>query len=226
METESTDRTSPPAGLRVVVVTGAPGVGKTRLAHQLVARYAVPAAAIDCDPVVYPWQSTESLYALMADTLRASIPVYRDWGSRVIVISGVVLAGRALEPLRAVFEELGADWVCYGLRATPDALAARIRRDAGSEHYVEGRLAESFLDAEVPGVPGVREIDTSALSATEVADAVVAAERGQLGPGWVLPDGATARAEAPAPGGAATPGATVPAPSGAAEDAGRAAGPG
>ncbi|MBH5336229.1 hypothetical protein IHE55_16145 [Streptomyces pactum] len=173
--------------MRVVVITGAPGVGKTRLGHQLVARYGVPAAAVDCDPVVYPWDGNESLYALMAATVRASLPVYRDWGARVVVLSGVVLAGRAYEPLHRVFADLGADPVYYGLRAAPEALAARISGDPGGEHFVEGRLAERHLDEEVPGVPGIRLIDTTELTLAAATDAVAAAEFADLGPGW-LPD--------------------------------------
>ncbi|WP_432096767.1 hypothetical protein [Streptomyces sp. bgisy100] len=172
---------------RLVVVTGAPGVGKTRLAQSLVARYAVPAAAVDCDPVVHPWESSEKLYALMASTLRATLPVYRAWGAGVVVVSGVVLAGRALEPFLEVFDALGAESVIYGLRAGPDALAARIRKDPGGEHFIEGRLAETHLDEEVAQVPGARQIDTTDLGPEEAVEAVLAMERAELGPAWLGP---------------------------------------
>ncbi|WP_167535375.1 hypothetical protein [Streptomyces nitrosporeus] len=168
-----------------MVVTGAPGVGKTRLGHQLVTRYSVPAAAMDCDPVVHPYDGGEEIYDLMASALRAAVPVYQDWGARVVVVTGVVLAGRAYDRLHKVFEELGADPVYYGLRAEEEALAARIENDAGGRHFIEGRLAELYLDAEVPDVPGVRLIDTTHLTLMEAVDAVAALERAELGPRWL-----------------------------------------
>ncbi|MFH8367693.1 hypothetical protein [Streptomyces sp. NPDC018031] len=173
--------------MRIVVITGAPGVGKTRLGHQLVARYGVPSAAMDCDPVVYPWDGDQPLYDLMASTVRATLPVYRDWGARVVVISGVVLANRAYERFQKVFQDLGAEAVYYGLRADPDALAARIGNDPGGEHFIEGRLAERHLDAEVPDVPGIRLVDTSRLSLREATDAVASRELAELGPEWIGP---------------------------------------
>ncbi|KUO10107.1 hypothetical protein [Streptomyces sp. DSM 15324] len=171
--------------MRVVVITGAPGVGKTRLGHQLVTRYGVPAAAMDCDPVVHPWDGGEELYDLMAASLRAALPVYRAWGARVVVVTGVVLAGRAYERFHRVFGELGAEPVYYGLRADADALAARIEGDAGGRLFVEGRLAERHLDGEVPDVPGIRLVDTTRLTLLEATDAVAALERADLGPRWL-----------------------------------------
>ncbi|MFH8477125.1 hypothetical protein [Streptomyces sp. NPDC018000] len=173
--------------MRAVVVTGAPGVGKTRLGHQLVTRYSVPAAAMDCDPVVHPYDGGEDIYDLMASALRAAVPVYRDWGARVVVVTGVVLEGRAYDRFRKVFEELGVDSVYYGLQADAEVLAARIEADAGGRHFIEGRLAERHLDAEVPNVPGVRLIDTTHLTLQETTDAVAALERAELGPQWVGP---------------------------------------
>ncbi|GKQ38793.1 hypothetical protein [Streptomyces sp. A012304] len=175
--------------MRAVVLTGAPGVGKTRLGHQLVTRYGVPAAAMDCDPVVHPWNGGEEIYDLMAATVRAALPVYGAWGARVVVVSGVVLVGRAYERFQKVFEELGVDAVYYGLRAGTEALAARIENDAGGLHFIEGRLAERHLDAEVPDVPGVRLVDTTRLTLMEVTDAVAARERAELGPRWLPPPG-------------------------------------
>ncbi|WP_416973750.1 hypothetical protein [Streptomyces sp. 4F14] len=176
--------------MRAVVITGAPGVGKTRLGHQLVTRYGVPAAAMDCDPIVHPWNGGEEVYDLMASTVRAALPVYREWGARVVIVTGVVLAGRAYERFQKVFEELGAQAVYYGLRADARALATRIENDAGGRLFVEGRLAERHLDAEVPDVPGVRLVDTTRLTLLEAADAVAALERAELGPRWFGADGA------------------------------------
>ncbi|MFI7498573.1 hypothetical protein ACIBVL_08610 [Streptomyces sp. NPDC049687] len=171
--------------MRAVVITGAPGVGKTRLGHQLVTRYSVPAAAMDCDPIVHPWNGGEEVYDLMAASVRAVLPVYREWGARVVIVTGVVLVGRAYERFHKVFGELGVHPVYYGLRADAEALAVRIEGDTGGRYFVEGRLAERHLDAEVADVPGVRLIDTTRLTLLEATSAVAALEHAELGPEWL-----------------------------------------
>ncbi|MCK2244361.1 MULTISPECIES: hypothetical protein [unclassified Crossiella] len=173
--------------MRVLVITGAPGVGKTHVAQRLVSCYRVPVAVLDCDPFVHPWESGEPLYRLMAAELGARIPAYREWGARVIVVHGVILAGgRTYEPVLEVLCALGTTPVVYGLCAGPDALADRIRQDHAAPHLVTGRLALTHLDQDVPEVPGVRLIETTHRDEQAVVTEIARQELADLGPGWLV----------------------------------------
>ncbi|WP_128378876.1 Ldh family oxidoreductase [Streptomyces cavernae] len=176
---------------RVVVITGAPGVGKTEAGRRLVRRYRCPAAFIDTDSMadVYPWRADERTYSLISRNLRACLASYREWGARIVVISGVLLPGRALDPLADLLTDQGLHWVFYGLRATAGELAARIRSDTKVQE-ADGRLSWAYLDAEVPTVPGVQQIDTSGTPLDTVVDRIAEAEAAglpactvRLGPG-------------------------------------------
>ncbi|MER7667355.1 Ldh family oxidoreductase [Kitasatospora sp. NPDC096128] len=195
--------TTEPARVRVVVITGAPGAGKTETGRRLVRRYRVPAALIDTDAVadVYPWQADERLYAVLGRNLRACLDSYLEWGARVVVLSGVMLPGRTLDQFADLLADPRLEWVFYGLRARPEQLAERILADTKVQE-ADGRLSWSHLDEEVAAVPGVRQVETGALTAAQVVDAIAAAEAADLPPGTLT---------TPAPAGAAagtTPGVT------------------
>ncbi|MEU7524205.1 Ldh family oxidoreductase [Saccharothrix sp. NPDC042600] len=172
--------------VRVVVVTGAPGVGKTEVGRRLVRRYRVPAALIDTDAMadVYPWAAEQRTYQLIARNVRMCLAAYRDWGADVVVLSGVLLPGRALDPLGDLLADPGLTWAWYGLRAPADVLVARIRADTKVQD-ADGRLSWVFLDAEVPGVPGVRVVDTGGVPLEGVVDRIAAAEALELPAGTV-----------------------------------------
>ncbi|MGO1050096.1 hypothetical protein [Crossiella sp. CA198] len=173
--------------MRVLVITGAPGVGKTHVAQRMVSCYRVPVAVVDCDPFVHPWESGEPLHRLMAAELGARVPVYQEWGARVIVVHGVILAGgRTYEPVLEVLRALGTTPVVYGLRAGPAVLAERIRQDQSAPHLVAGRLALTHLDEDVPAVPGIRLIETAHRDEQAVVTEIARQELAELGPGWLV----------------------------------------
>ncbi|WHM37874.1 Ldh family oxidoreductase [Streptomyces sp. BPTC-684] len=183
--------------VRVVVLTGAPGAGKTETGRRLVRRYRVPAALIDTDAIgdVYPWQADERLYAVLGRNLRACLDTYLEWGARVVVVSGVLLPGRTLDQFADLLADARLEWVFYGLRARPEDLAARILADTKVQE-ADGRLSWSHLDAEVAGVPGIRNVATHTLTLDEVVDRIAASEAADLPMGTVTP--ATGRVR-PAP---------------------------
>ncbi|MCO1574277.1 hypothetical protein M8C13_00705 [Crossiella sp. SN42] len=173
--------------MRVLVITGAPGAGKTQVAQLLAACFLVPVAVLDCDPFVHPWESGEPLHRLMAAELAARVPAYQEWGARVVVVHGVILAGgRTYEPVMDALWSLGTTPVVYGLRAGPEVLADRIRQDQAAPHLVTGRLALTHLDEDVSEVPGVRLIDTAHRDAQAVVNEIARQEAADLGPGWLV----------------------------------------
>ncbi|MGF1430804.1 Ldh family oxidoreductase [Kitasatospora sp. LaBMicrA B282] len=178
-------RDLPAAGrppVRIVVVTGAPGAGKTEVGRRLVRRYRCPAALIDTDAVadIYPWRADEKLTELIGRNLRACLRSYLDWGARVVVLSGVLLPGRTLDQFADLIADPGLDWVSYGLQARPERLAARILADTKVQE-ADGRMSWSHLDRELPGVAGIRLVDTNELTLDQVVDRIAAAEAADLG---------------------------------------------
>ncbi|WCD89434.1 L-lactate dehydrogenase [Streptomyces xanthophaeus] len=174
--------------VRIVVLTGAPGAGKTETGRRLVRRYRVPAALIDTDAVadVHPWQADERLYTVLGRNLRACLDTYVEWGARVVVISGVMLPGRTLDQFADLLADPRLEWVFYGLRASPENLAGRILADTKVQE-ADGRLSWSHLDAEVADVPGVRNVATHTLTLDQVVDRVAEAEAADLPGGTIAP---------------------------------------
>src|SRR4051812_12997480 len=85
--------------VRIIVLSGPPGAGKTEVGRRLSARCRVPAAALDADRVadVPPWVADENFYRLLARNVAACLPGFREWGVRLVVLSAVLLPGRALD---------------------------------------------------------------------------------------------------------------------------------
>jgi len=170
------DSTAQP--IRVVLITGAPGSGKTTAAERLARLYRVPAAVVDADWLagIWPWREDEGLYRLIADNLAAVMAGHRRHGARVLVVSGVFLPGRVLAAMRDLLADPAYTWVAYGLRANASTIGDRIAGYRGVQDPAL-RASMSALDAEVGGVPGVREIRTDGLAAEDVLAAICAAER-------------------------------------------------
>ncbi|MDO0925007.1 Ldh family oxidoreductase [Streptomyces sp. TG1A-8] len=178
--------TPAPRRTRIVVLTGAPGAGKTETGRRLVRRYRVPAALIDTDAVadIHPWQAGERLYEVLDRNLRTCLDSYRAWGARVVVISGVMLPGRNLERFADLLADPTTEWVFYGLRAAPAQLAVRIRADTKVQEADE-RLTWAHLDEELASVPAIRLVDTNPLTLEEVVDRITEYEASDLPPGAV-----------------------------------------
>lgn len=169
----------PQRRMRVVAITGAPGAGKTEVARRLVTRAPAPAVVVDTDGIagVHPFAVDERLYALIARNLRACLDGYREWGAEVVVLSGVLVVDGTLSHLGPVLDDPGIDWVCYGLVARPEQLAARIRGDAKFQD-AEGRLGWLAVNDRIADIPGVRLVDTTGLGLDEVVDVIAEREFG------------------------------------------------
>jgi hypothetical protein len=169
--------------LRMVVITGAPGVGKTEVARRLAGRYRLPSAVVDTDWLAdtRPWRADERLYRLIAANLTACLPGYRAWGVRTLVVSGVLMPGRALDHLAHLIADPDLDWTFYGLRAGRAELAARARNDPKAQDAAI-RISWSHLDDEVAHVPGVRLLDTTGLTVGEVVEVLAGWEAERSAP--------------------------------------------
>jgi LDH2 family malate/lactate/ureidoglycolate dehydrogenase len=171
------------AALRVVVLSGAPGVGKTEVGRRLAARGRLPTAAVDADRLadVHPWSADEAFYRLLARNVAACLPGYREWGVRLVVLSAVLLPGRALDHFSDLVADPGISWRFFGLRAAPDELRRRLHNDQKFQGMQE-RLSWGLLDSEVDSIPGVTTVDTTDLTVDQVVDRLAGYE-----PDWFHP---------------------------------------
>ncbi|MFF3958346.1 AAA family ATPase [Streptomyces sp. NPDC001890] len=156
---------------RVILLTGAPGVGKTEVSRRLTKRLPGRVALIDLDAIaaVHPWRADEALFDLMTRNLTALLPAYEEWGADSVVVAGVVVPGMVYDRLRRLFTDERWDWSVYGLRAGAATLAERINGDTKCQD-AGARLADRGLDALVGAIPDATHIDTDGLSLTEVVD--------------------------------------------------------
>jgi LDH2 family malate/lactate/ureidoglycolate dehydrogenase len=187
---------------RVVAITGAPASGKTTVAQLLGRSYSCPAAVIDNDWLanVWPWHEDQDLYDLIADNLTSVLGRLRSYGAEIVVVCGVLLPNRVLASMDALLNDPALEWVFYGLRATPETLAARVR--AFSEvQDPDLRSSMAKLDLEVSQVPGIRELHTDNMTIHEVLQLVLAQEETDGQP--------VRRAESAGPAGASAERATM-----------------
>jgi LDH2 family malate/lactate/ureidoglycolate dehydrogenase len=161
---------SPSAGpTRVIVINGAPGVGKTETARRLIARCPERAALIDTDALVgiHPWHIDDAFYALVGANLRTCLANYRAWGARVVVISGVFIPEGIYAQVRPLLEAEEYTWSFYALQARPDTLRARILADPKPQDPAL-RLDCLPLNDEVRDIPGTVLVDTDGRSVEAV----------------------------------------------------------
>jgi len=160
--------------MKVIVLSGAPGAGKTECAARLIRLCPERSAWIDTDWLagIHPWRVDEEFHALVGANLRACIENYRRWSARVLIVSGVVVHGGIYDELPPVVE--GDTWQLFALQARPEVLARRILGDAKAQD-ADQRLQWLALNEEAARLPGCRAIDTSDLALAEVVERIAVA---------------------------------------------------
>ena len=149
--------------MRIIVITGAPGVGKTETARRLTVSYHTKAACLETDDVARtsPWVVDEALYRLMGANVAACLPHFEQWGASVVVVAGVLAPTRALPWIERAIQTRGFRLArIYALVADPDEIRRRI--DADPKPQPPGpRLAWTWLNEEVRAISGATVLDTT-----------------------------------------------------------------
>jgi LDH2 family malate/lactate/ureidoglycolate dehydrogenase len=169
-----------PNRVRVVVITGAPGAGKTEVGRRLADRWPGPSVVVDTDGLagISPWQVDERLFALIAGNLRACMRGFLDWGAQCVIVTGVIVPDGTLGQIADLVEDPDLDWRFYGLQATEEVLAARVLADPKFQDPQQ-RLKWMSINHEIEAIPCIRLIDTTALGLNEVVDAILDSETRQ-----------------------------------------------
>ncbi|MGC1239921.1 MAG: Ldh family oxidoreductase [Acidimicrobiales bacterium] len=165
----------------VIVLTGAPGVGKTDVGRVLSTLFPMDVAVVDTDSLASfdPFHIDERFYELVVSNLEAHLANYRRWGIGTVIVTGVILPGGILSSLTNLMNRSEFDWTIYGLRADADVIENRISRDVKIQD-ANDRLTWKHLDKLVIDLPGAMVIDTSLLSLKEVAENIFFHFQGRL----------------------------------------------
>jgi LDH2 family malate/lactate/ureidoglycolate dehydrogenase len=165
------------ATLRIVVLTGAPGVGKTEVGRRLVELYPPPAAVVDIDSLagIHPWKVDAAFHQLVGANLRACLENYRCWGARTLVLTGVVVPGGIYDELAPLLADPSYEWTIYGLHAAHAVLRQRVLQDAKYQDASQ-RLRWLHLNEQILTIPGCHSVDTSGLSLDGVVRALAVLE--------------------------------------------------
>jgi LDH2 family malate/lactate/ureidoglycolate dehydrogenase len=168
--------------MRIVVLTGAPGAGKTTAARALIELCPLRAGLVETDAMaaIHPWRVDDDFHRLVGDNLRACLRNYRDWGAGHVVLAGVVVPDGIYRELEPLLGEAGFEWQFYGLKAAPEALRQRIWRDPKPQEPAQ-RERWMFLDQVIESIPGIHLVDTTGRRPEEIAATIAAAE------GWIAP---------------------------------------
>lgn len=159
----------------MVVLTGAPGVGKSTAAVRLAAKMPCPTLLVEADALgcLFPWIETRELYELICSNLSSLLDHAIRKGIRDFILAGVLIPGNLLDPVMEVVNKAGITSRGYALRARPDILTSRICFDTTSEAAT--RLQDRGLDALLRNFKG-HDLDTDDLTPSEVVEAILAAE--------------------------------------------------
>lgn len=163
---------------KILILTGAPGTGKTETAKRLIFRCPQRSACIDTDRIVdlWPFRVDEDFNELFYANLTACLLNYGKYGAQVIVISGVILPEGIYHRLKAFENEMPAySWHYYGLTASPECVAQRIRNDSKGQD-TDGRLQFSYMLEQVYEIPGCHVLKTDSMSLEEITDYIAQRE--------------------------------------------------
>jgi hypothetical protein len=162
------------AGREALLITGAPGVGKSEAAPRVATGLTHDVAVVELDHLaaLVPWRVDAHVFDLMARNLSHLLDEYLGWGLTRFVVVGVMLPGLMYDRVAAVLTRHGITWDTYGLRACPDTLTRRIMGDPRFRDSAS-RLRDRDLDRLVGTVPRVVEIATDDLTVDEVAERIL-----------------------------------------------------
>ena len=166
----------------VIVVTGAPAVGKTTLLPVLADMLGEKGAFLDGDAVgrTRPLTRTIERLNLIQDNICSCADNFAAWGARYLVTCFVFPSHERLGRITARLRAAGHTTIVVALVASDEEMIARIRQKA-DDHGQDPESIESTL-AINRGLRGLKDIanvvDTTGLPVADVAGVVVELVRG------------------------------------------------
>lgn len=160
--------------MNVVVITGAPGVGKSTLLPVLSQRCPGKHAWVDGDDVVRTRPTDRDIDRL--DLVQSNIASLADnfaaWGAEVFFAAWVFPSQERIERMTCLLRSAGHRVMVVGLIADGRVLAARNGGEGGAPPEYINEAAG--CNEGVKRLKGVCRVDTTGLTVEQVADAVLA----------------------------------------------------
>lgn len=160
-----------------MLITGAPGIGKSAVARELMSR--LPGSAwLDGDDVwrAHPFRVDQTTKAMVVDNIAYVLAGFLKAGYRHAILSWVLHRQETIEDiLRLVNARCGVEYSLHVFTLTADEATFRDRWAAGGR----GPVAELALDRlEQSRALATRQVDTVGRSPAEIADELAGAVLG------------------------------------------------
>ena len=167
--------------MKVILLTGAPGVGKSTLLPLLGEALPAPAAFLDGDAVgcTRPTERTLERLNLIQDNIVACARNFARWGATHLIAGYVLPSQERLERLRGLLRTDGFPVLAVALVADDEALVRRCRGQCDRpawRHAEDEYIAESLgCNAGVKSLANVLTIDTTGMSPDDVVRTIAQA---------------------------------------------------
>ncbi|HDR8128712.1 TPA: AAA family ATPase [Bacillus cereus] len=159
---------------KLILITGAPGVGKTETGKKLIDFCPDRSALIDTDNIVgiQPFKIDDDFYELVGKNLKSCITNFHNHNYKLIIVTGVLIPeGIYKQIIDFISDNKKFEYVIYGLQANKEIIINRIENDIKPQNSYQ-RKQWLHVNDEILEIKGLKTIDTSTLTIDEVVNTI------------------------------------------------------
>ena len=168
--------------MQIIVITGAPGVGKSAVLPIVAERLPEKTAWLDGDCVgrTRPTDRTRERLDLIQDNIRACAETFAACGADSVVTAFVFPSSERVQRISDILRAPGHTVSVVGLVADDAILLSRHKQKDGHHSHDPECLQEAILcNTNIRNLDGVDTIDTTGMSLEEMASAIIKAASNQ-----------------------------------------------
>ena len=164
--------------MHVIVITGAPGIGKTAVLPRVVELLPEKAAFLDGDCIgrTCPTQRTLERLNLIQDNIRACADNFARWGADNLVTGFVFPSAERVQRITDILRSAGHAVSVVALVAEEATVLCRHKKKSGDHSHDAECLAEAIrCNTSIRNLDGVEMIDTTHMTLEQMVSAIVQA---------------------------------------------------